>query len=116
MEMAYRRIMLRVAYCYRTTSTDAAAVSSSMSPFTLMAEERTKQYAGTEKKITRDQTISSWQRKWTAFQKERWTFRFISDIAPWFGKHGKHEEVTFYLCQVLTGHECFNQYLQKYGI
>jgi len=37
MEMMYRRVMLRVACCYRTVSHDAAAVVSGMPPLRLLA-------------------------------------------------------------------------------
>jgi len=58
MESAYRRIMLRVACCYRTTSYAAAAVVVSMPPLALLAEERTNIYNGTEKKAAREAMLS----------------------------------------------------------
>jgi len=42
MEASYRKIMLRVACCYRTTSYAAAAVVASMPKLSLLAEERTQ--------------------------------------------------------------------------
>lgn len=114
MESAYRRIMLRVAGCYRTTSYAAAAVVASMPPLALLAEERTDIYNGTEKKAAREAMLSKWQRSWESPSEcGRWNFRLMQDVRPWFLR--KHGEVSFHLCQVLTNHGCFNEYLRKYG-
>lgn len=114
MESAYRRIMLRVACCYRTTSYAAAAVVASMPPLALLAEERTAIYNGAEKKAVREEILRKWQNSWASpSEKGRWTFRLIKDVRTWFRR--THGEVSFHLSQVLTNHGCFNEYLHKYG-
>lgn len=114
MESAYRRILLRVACCYRTTSYAAASVVASMLPLALLAEERMNLYSGLQKEAAREIALSKWQRSWEApTQNGRWTFRLIKDVKPWIQR--KHGEVSFHLSQVLTNHGCFNQYLMKYG-
>lgn len=113
MESVHRRVMLRVACCYRTVSHEAAAVVSSMPPLKLMAEERTKVYNGIDKFLAKAQLASAWQASWTAAENGRWTFRLISNLGPWIER--KHGEVCFHLSQVLTGHGCFNHYLKRFG-
>jgi len=112
MESAYRRVMLRVACCYRTTSYAAAAVVASMPPLAFLAEERRSIYNGAEKEATRETLLTKWQQSWESSEKGRWTYRLIKNVKPWFNR--KHGEVSFPLCQVLTNHGCFNEYLQKY--
>lgn len=64
MEAVYRRVMLRVACCYRTVSYDAAAVVSGMPPLALLAEERQKTFSGILKSVARDQLSNRWQAAW----------------------------------------------------
>jgi len=112
METVYRRTMLRVACCYRTTSYDAAAVVSSMPPINLLAEERRNIYMGMDKREAREILLDSWQKAWDASEKGRWTHRLIGDVRSWYTR--KHGEVPFHLTQFLTGHGCFGVYLNKY--
>jgi len=113
METVYRRVMLRVACCYRTVSHDAAAVVSGMPPLKLLAEERLKTYRGTDKVAAREQLMESWQHQWEGSEKGRWTFRLIRDVGKWHRRN--HGDVSFHLSQVLTGHGCFNEYLLRFG-
>lgn len=112
MEAAYRRIMLRVACCYRTTSYEAAAVVSSMPPLDLLAEERRSIFIGTDKGEVRKLLVINWQQKWDSSEKGRWKHRLIKDVGAWYQRN--HGEVSFHVSQVLTGHGCFGNYLYKY--
>lgn len=40
-----------------------------------------------------------------------WTKRLITDIEAWCLR--KHGDLDFHMMQILSGHECFGQYLQK---
>jgi len=111
MGVVYRRIMLKVACCYRTTSYDAAAVVSSMPPLDLLTEERRNIYDGMEKGAARRLLVSKWQQRWNASLKGRWTHRLIRDVASWYNRN--HGEVCFHTSQVLTGHGCFGKYLNN---
>lgn len=96
MESAYRRIMLRIACCYRTTSYAASAVVASMLPLALLAEERSDLYNGAEKNATREAMLCKWQRSWESPSEcGRWIFRLIKDVRPWFQR--KYGEVSFHL-------------------
>ncbi|CAI6367653.1 unnamed protein product [Macrosiphum euphorbiae] len=113
MEVVYRRVMLRVACCYRTVSYDAVAVVSGMQPFALLAKERQKIYGGILKSVVREQLTSRWQTAFDNAANGRWTYRLIKDLAPWLRR--QHGEVSFHLSQVLTGHGCFGEYLHRFG-
>lgn len=113
MEAVYRRVMLRGASCYRTVSHDAVAVVSGMPPLALLAEERQKTHEGILKSVAREQLTSRWQTVWDNSNKGRWTYRLIRELAPWLKR--QHGEVSFHLSQVLTGHDCFGEYLHRFG-
>jgi len=113
MEAVYRRVMLRVACCYRTVSYDAAAVVSGMPPLSLLAEERQLIHGGILKSVAKDRLMNRWQTAWESSEKGRWTYRLIKELAPWMSR--KHGEVSFHLSQVLTGHGCFGEYLLRFG-
>ncbi|CAI6367559.1 unnamed protein product [Macrosiphum euphorbiae] len=113
METVYRRVMLRVACCYRTVSHDAAAVVSGMPPLRLLAEEMQKAYHGTDRVVAREQLMESWKRQWANSEKGRWTHRLIRDVGKWYNRN--HGDVSFHLSQVLSGHGCFNEYLLRIG-
>ncbi|KAE9525682.1 hypothetical protein AGLY_014209 [Aphis glycines] len=81
-------------------------------PLSLLAEERSTLYKGTEKAIARETLLRSLQSRWDNSNKGRWIYRLISDITSWFRR--RHREVSFHLCQVLTSHGYFNEYLLKY--
>ncbi|KAH8280003.1 hypothetical protein KR054_004846, partial [Drosophila jambulina] len=70
-----------------------------------------------EKKLVRSAaktaTLSTWQSRWEASPKGRWTHRLIPRLEEWLGR--KHGQVNFYLTQVLRGHGCFRGYLHNLG-
>ncbi|KAF0759768.1 Reverse transcriptase domain-containing protein [Aphis craccivora] len=113
MEVVYRRVMLRVACCYRTVSYEAAAVVWSMHPLALLAEERLEMYGDILKSVARDHSIRKWQTAWDTVENGRWTHRLITEVTPWLRR--QHGEVSFHLSQVLTGHGCFGEYLHRFG-
>ena len=45
--------------------------------------------------------------------KGRWIYRLITNIEVGIGR--KHDQVNFYLSQLLTGHGCYRAFLYKYG-
>ncbi|KAF0710638.1 Reverse transcriptase domain-containing protein, partial [Aphis craccivora] len=112
MMVAYRRVMLRVACCFRTTSYEATAIVSSMPPLDLLAIERRRIFEGMDRGAAREQLLVSWQEQWNTARNGRWTHRLIRDVAAWYRR--KHGEVSYHLSQVLTGHGCFGNYLNKF--
>ncbi|KAE9536737.1 hypothetical protein AGLY_006970 [Aphis glycines] len=112
MMVAYRRIMLRVACCFRTTSYEAAAVVSSTLPLDLLAIERRRIFEGMDRRVAREQLLVNWQEQWDTAGNGRWTHCLIRDVAAWYRR--KHGEVSYHLSQVLTGHGCFGKYLNKF--
>ena len=114
---AQRIMALRVASAYRTVSTDAAMVISSLVPVHLLAQERKRIYERKQKgeeinrQEERDRTIGMWQAEWDASGAGRWTYKLIPNICNWVKR--KHGEITFYLTQILTGHGVFATYRKR---
>jgi len=117
----YRLCALRVCSAFRTVSDDAALVISGMVPIDLLAAEEksvdAEVLAGQTRRSSRlearDATLSTWQARWDASSKSRWTHRLIPNIRRWTKR--KHGRVNFYLTQLLSGHGCFRQYLHRFG-
>lgn len=63
--------MLRVAYCYKTVSHEAALVVSSMPPLKLLAEERIKVHQGVDRKTAGNTLMTDWQTAWNNADKGR---------------------------------------------
>lgn len=115
-----RRIALRVACAYRTTSTDAVLVVTGTTPIDLLAIRRKAMYdqrQNLELQNTLTETENTiaitWQSRWDNSSKGRWTHKLIKDIKKW--KNRKHGSLNYWLTQALTGHGCFGYYLHKHG-
>lgn len=78
-----RRIAQRVASAYRTVSTDALNVVTSIPSLDLQAIRRKRNYDQTVKMDlhVEDETIRNWQARWDNSRKGRWTHRLIPDIS-----------------------------------
>lgn len=108
-----RKMQLRVCSAYRTISADAAAVISGTPPIDLLIEERRARYSGVTEKVSRDNLMEKWQRKWESSVKGRWTFRLIPDVKNWINR--QCSVVDYYLTQALSGHGSFRKYLHRFG-
>lgn len=122
-EKVQRKVMLRQCRSYRTTSTVALQIISGSLPIELMAEERTELYKARKtgnnisefKEILRESLLQKWQEKWNLeTQKGQWTKELIRNIEPWVIR--SYGEVNYELCQFLTGHGNFADYLHRMGI
>ncbi|CAB0032902.1 unnamed protein product [Trichogramma brassicae] len=60
----------------------------------------------------RRETLSKWQDWWDRASKGRWTYHLIPNIAKWVERG--HEEVNYYLTQLLSGHGYFKIHSQRY--
>jgi len=117
----HRLCALRICSGFRTISDEAALVLAGIIPIELLvAEEKSVAdaiRAGTDKKearkTARDVSYREWQSRWDISEKGRWTYRLIPDIKRWL--HRKHGTVNFYTTQLLTGHGCLAQYLNRFG-
>ena len=111
----YRTTALRVCCAYRTVSDEAAFVVGGLIPIDLLAKERKLVY---EKKLSaqeaRDRSLSEWQTRWSTSTKSRWTYELIPNIKNWMDR--KYGDVDFYVTQFLTGHGCFREYLNRFGL
>lgn len=124
-----RAIALRIISAYRTVSTSAALVLARVPPADLQAMEREEIFrsgraqgptrAGEEgpfnldlRKEARQRLTGIWQARWNREESGRWTHRLIPDLGRWCER--KHGVVSFYVTQALTGHGCFNSYLQRF--
>lgn len=130
MARAQRTTALRTIRAYRTVSTEASSVLSSMLPADLLAHERARvndrmSDAGevrskqAVKLQEREISVKSWQSRWDRAAitpgavGRRWTHRLLPDIARWLTKPPM--DLTFHLTQVLTAHGCFRSYLARFN-
>lgn len=120
LERVQRRIALRVASAYRTTSMEAVLVVASIAPLELQATRRRTMYHHRTdpdllnvKQEANDDMTAAWQERWDGSSKGRWTQTLIKEIKPWVTR--KHGVTNYWLTQALTGHGCFNAYLHKVG-
>lgn len=112
---------LRTTRAYRTVPTDAVHVLASTIPGDLLVEEsaaiRILKASGvgqSEARVAaRQETTTKWQANWDAAIKGRWTRRLIPLIRPWTER--RHGETSYELTQLLTGHGCFEDYLERIG-
>ena len=56
--------------------------------------------------------VEKWQTRWHGEQAGRWTHRLNPELATWLDR--KDGQVGFYLAQALSGHGCFNAYLNRF--
>lgn len=120
LERVQRRMALRVASAYRTTSKEASLVIAGIAPLELQAIERKTVYnhrqdpdLNTIRQEANNNTITAWQARWDGCTKGRWTHRLIRKIKTWINR--KHGATDYWLTQALTNHGCFGEYLHKYG-
>lgn len=111
-----RRICLRVASAYCTTSSDAINVITGIKPLDLLAKDRKKLHdlrrnIGTP--TMEEDTMVTWQRRWDTSLNGRWTHSIIPEITTWINR--RHGETNFHLTQVLSGHGCFAAVLKRFG-
>ena len=117
-----RNAALRVACAYRSVSEKAVLVVAGMMLIDLLAreraevfEERTSENGSSTRVRAREHTLVQWHERWdedTAVAQ--WIHTFILELSPWLRR--THGEVSFQLCQFLTGHGHFNRYLFRRGI
>ena len=121
---------MRIVSAYRTVSTSAVLVLTSVPPIDLLAEERKETFqlrkeltcltnmqeiARAKEAIRKDgrrRLVEKWQTRWHGDQSGRWTHRLLPELATWLDS--KHGQVGFYLVQALSGHGCFNAYLKRF--
>lgn len=120
LQKVQRRIALRVASAYYTTSKDAVLVIAGTPPIDRLARKHKIIY-----ELQRDlalanihedaenELITSWQDQWDRSTKGRWTHRLIKEIKPW--RTRSHGTVDYWLTQALSGHGCYGAHLHKYG-
>ncbi|KAI5715842.1 hypothetical protein M8J77_023429 [Diaphorina citri] len=125
LEKVQRKVMLRQCRSYRTTSTVALQVISGTLPIEYMAEERARIYKAKKlnnpeilpqlKDDLKRELVGKWQRKWNEeTTKGQWTKTLIRNIETWINRN--HGEITYELCQFLTGHGNFGAYLKRMKI
>ncbi|KAJ8925360.1 hypothetical protein NQ315_009190 [Exocentrus adspersus] len=94
-----RKAALRIARAYKTISTEAELVIAGVIPMDLLAEERTRLYRLEDRTKGQNEAV------------RRETVRQVAKKAE--GGHRKHGDVTYQLCQMLTGHGNFSVYLKR---
>lgn len=113
-ENLQRTALLRVSSAYRTTSLAALQVITGIIPIDLLIDEIQKIEHSNKtietRKEVRINTIKIWQARWDVTENGKWTRDIIPDINKWLDNKG---ETNYYLTQVLTGHGCFQKYLNK---
>ncbi|KAF0696511.1 Retrovirus-related Pol polyprotein from type-1 retrotransposable element R1 [Aphis craccivora] len=127
---AQRLIALRVIRAYRTVSDKAALLLAGMLPADLFALERgrlKKRFGSTPlpgqapiskdsiRRSERSTTLDLWQRRWLFSNKGLWTKRLIPDVRKWVSRRLPRVPLTYRMTQFLTGHGCFQYYLNPMG-
>jgi len=120
-QSTHRLCALRFCSAFRTVSDDAALIIAGIAPIDLLAAEekavdsatRSGQQRRSARLEAREATMENRQRRWDESSKGRWTHRLIHKIRCWVVR--KHGSVNFHLTQLLSGHGCFRQYLNRFG-
>lgn len=107
----HRLIALRCSRAYRTVSSVALSVISGIPPLDLQISKRMMLSRGMNKAEAEEHMFDEWQRRWNTAREGRWTFLLIPELKPWVLR--KHGEVSFELCQFLSGHGSFGEYLNR---
>lgn len=121
LERTQRKMLLRIASAYRTTSTISLQVITGIAPIELQVEERRFIHEQREghlpeiweaaKRIKREM----WQRKWNEnVNKAQWTKKLIPQLDPWLNCN--HRDLDYHLTQVLTGHGHFHTYTKRMNL
>ena len=122
-------VALRIVSAYKTVSTSAVLVPTSVPPIDLLSEERQETFQFRKgltctdlqeivrakeaiRKDGRRRLVEKWQMRWHGEQTERWTYHLIPELATWLNR--EHGEVGFYLAQALSGQGCYNAYLKRF--
>lgn len=115
-----RKMLLRVASAYKTTSNEALQIITGITPIDIMVEERVRMHRRNgqtleEARLTaKDKSIETWQRRWSEnLHKGQWTKKLIPVIKTWL--ECKHRQLDYFLTQALTGHGSFRTYTKKIG-
>lgn len=115
-----RRMLLRVASAYKTTSAEALCTITGVLPIDLAVKERALLYdlrkngGDRTPAEVRDEVMQEWQRRWEAnTEKAQWTKLLIPEIAPWEGCNFRCLNYAF--TQFLTEHGCFKSYTYRIG-
>jgi hypothetical protein len=118
LDSVQRLLALRICRAYRTVATDTAMVLADTIPWELKAREREERYRGgpdgASTSEARERTMGRWQERWRNVKTGAWTKRLIPDVTQWYMRPAGRE-VSFHLCQVLSGHGCFQTYLTRFG-
>lgn len=114
LQCVQRRAALRVICGYRTMSAVAALVLASMPPLDIQVRERAGVSTGQSASAASEKTMAEWQAKWDNAECGRWTHRLIPNIKKWVERG--HGELSYHLTQMLSGHGCFNAYLNRFAL
>lgn len=123
MERVQRKVMIRMCRSYRTVSTRALQVLSGTLPIELMVDQKVQTFhlykETSDREVRRSRVLEieeglfqKWQENWEQERnKGQWTKELIPDIKRWANR--KHGNVTYELCQFLSGHGVFKNYLLR---
>jgi len=135
LESAQRNILLRITRAYRTTSKEAVNVLAGVFPVDLLIKKRVQMYNRRNKKSIElgniridaesdrslnevktaldNEIIKIWQHRWDESDKGRHAYEFIPNI---MSRITEKIPITESLCQVITGHGKFKDYLHRFQI
>lgn len=109
-----RKMLIKVSRAYRTTSTDALQIITGIPPIDLRVEQRAEAFKKEkeQKEQTKETMMTKWQERWSYSNKGEWTRMLIPSINEWM--EGQHGCIDHYMIQILSGHGCFEQYLNRF--
>lgn len=113
-----RKALLRSICAYRSVSEIATNILAATPPIDLLARERDNVFNERRSGVRsdpppRDKTMKRWKKRVREATTGAWTRKLIPDIDGWCLR--KHGELDFHTTQLLSGHGCFGQYLNKIG-
>lgn len=127
LERCHKKVVVGAAFAFRTISYEAAAAIAGVIPICRLVQEDARcyqrQFGGatglSAKQIRAEERVATirileddWDAVGTADSRfKQWTHRVLPDLPLWLSR--KHGEVNFHLCQLLSGHGFFRQFLHS---
>uniref|UniRef100_A0ABD2WNH4 Reverse transcriptase zinc-binding domain-containing protein n=1 Tax=Trichogramma kaykai TaxID=54128 RepID=A0ABD2WNH4_9HYME len=114
-EAVLRQACLRMISGRPHVSYDATYLIAGVPLLALLVDERARIFQRRPEDVKeeeRRETLRRWQDRWDRAPKGRWTHWLIPNIEEWVERG--HEEVDYYLTQLLSEHGFFKSHNQRY--
>ncbi|PHT96528.1 hypothetical protein BC332_34546 [Capsicum chinense] len=102
---------------YRTVSNSVLDVLTDLPPTDLLIERKLRKIKKEEDKLEIEVDINKrWNTRWMTAgdQNDRWLHKLLPSLQIWMER--THGETDFFLSQFMSGHGCFNSYLNRFKL